>query len=43
MDKESKKEDGPEEEEKEIVWDIEDMKQAFINAAEEQWDKYAGG
>ena len=27
----------------EIEWDIEDMKQAFIDAAEEQWDKYAGG
>ena len=28
--------------EEEIEWDIEDMKQAFIDAAEEQWDKYAG-
>ncbi len=43
MDKESKKEDGSEEEEKEIEWDIEDLKQSYIDAAEQQWDKYAGG
>ena len=30
-------------EEKEIEWDIEDMKRAFKDAAEQQWDKYAGG
>ena len=29
--------------EEEIEWDIEDMQKAFIDAAEEQWDKYAGG
>ena len=31
------------EEEKEIEWDIEDMKQAIIDSAEQSWDKYAGG
>ena len=24
-------------------WDIEDMKRAYKDAAEQQWDKYAGG
>ena len=24
-------------------WDIEDIKQSYIDAAEQQWDKYAGG
>ena len=42
MDKESKKEDGPEEE-KEIEWDIEDLKQSYIDAAEQSWDKFSGG
>ena len=27
----------------EIEWDIEDLKQSYIDAAEQQWDKYAGG
>ena len=27
----------------EIKWDIEDLKQSYIDAAEQQWDKYAGG
>ena len=27
----------------EIEWDIEDLKQSYIDAAEHQWDKYAGG
>ena len=27
----------------EIKWDIEDMKRAYKDAAEQQWDKYAGG
>ncbi len=35
--------DKKEEKEKEIEWDIEDMKRAFKDAAEQQWDKYAGG
>ena len=35
--------DKKDEEEKEIEWDIEDMKRAFKDAAEQQWDKYAGG
>ena len=26
-----------------IEWDIEDLKQSYIAAAEQQWDKYAGG
>ena len=26
-----------------IEWDIEDLKQSYIDAAEQQWDKYAGG
>ena len=29
--------------EEEIEWDIEDMKRAIIQSAEDQWDKYAGG
>ena len=35
--------DKKEEKEKEIEWDIEDMKRAYKDAAEQQWDKYAGG
>ena len=31
------------EEDKEIEWDLEDMKAAIIKSAEESWDKYAGG
>ena len=31
------------EKEKEIEWDIEDMKKSIIDSAEQQWDKYAGG
>ena len=31
------------EKEEEIEWDIEDMKRAYKDAAEQQWDKYAGG
>ena len=31
------------EDDDEIKWDIEDMKNAFKDAAEQQWDKYAGG
>ena len=26
-----------------IEWDLEDLKQAYIDSAEQQWDKYAGG
>ena len=35
--------DKKEEKEKEIEWDIEDMKRAYKDAAEQHWDKYAGG
>ena len=35
--------DKKEEKEEEIEWDIEDMKRAYKDAAEQQWDKYAGG
>ena len=35
--------DKKEEKEKEIEWDIEDMKRAYKDAAEQQWDKYAVG
>ena len=31
------------EKEEEIEWDLEDLKQAYIDSAEQQWDKYAGG
>tara|TARA_B100000427_G_scaffold65732_1_gene52230 strand:- start:1730 stop:1864 length:135 start_codon:yes stop_codon:yes gene_type:complete len=41
--KENPKKNDVDEEEKEIEWDIEDMKRAIIDAAEEQWDKFAGG
>jgi hypothetical protein len=26
-----------------IEWDIEDIKQSYIDAAEQSWDKYSGG
>jgi hypothetical protein len=26
-----------------VEWDLEDMKKAYIDSAEQQWDKYAGG
>ena len=26
-----------------IEWDLEDLKKAYIDSAEQQWDKYAGG
>ena len=29
--------------EEEIEWDLEDMKEAILKSAEDQWDKYAGG
>ena len=35
--------DKKDEKEKEIEWDLEDLKQAYIDSAEQQWDKYAGG
>ena len=35
--------DKKEEKEEEIEWDIEDMKEAILKSAEDQWDKYAGG
>ncbi len=27
----------------EIEWDIEDLKQAYIDAAEQSWDEFSGG
>ncbi len=27
----------------EIEWDIEDIKKAYIDAAEQSWDKFSGG
>jgi|TARA_B100000029_G_C17278875_1_gene852715 hypothetical protein len=30
-------------EEGDLEWDIEDLKQSYIEAAEQQWDKFAGG
>ena len=39
----SKKTPSQDSNSEEIEWDLEDMKKAFIEAAEEQWDKYAGG
>ena len=29
--------------EEEMQWDLEEMKKAIRDAAEQQWDKYAGG
>ena len=26
-----------------VEWDLEEMKRAYKDAAEQQWDKYAGG
>ena len=26
-----------------IEWDLEDLKKAYIDSAEQQWDKYTGG
>ena len=26
-----------------IEWDIEDIKQAYVDAAEQSWDKFSGG
>ena len=31
------------EEDEKIEWDLEEMKRAYKDAAEQQWDKYAGG
>ena len=31
------------EEDEEIEWDLEDLKKAYIDSAEQQWDKYTGG
>ena len=39
----SKQTPSPDSNSEEIEQDIEDIKKAFIEAAEEQWDKYAGG
>ena len=27
----------------EIEWDIEDLKKAYVDAAEQSWDKFSGG
>ena len=40
--KEDPKEDAPKEEE-EIEWDLEDMKKAIIDSAEQNWDNIVGG
>ena len=34
---------APDTDANDIEWDIEDMKKSYIDAAEQQWDKYAGG
>ena len=34
---------APDTDANDIEWDIEDLKQSYIYAAEQQWDKYAGG
>ena len=39
----SKKTPSQDSNSEEIEWDIEDLKQSYIDAAEQQWDKYAGG
>ena len=40
MTKETPSQDSPSDE---IEWDIEDLKQAYIDAAEQSWDKFSGG
>ena len=39
----SKKTPSQDSNSEEIEWDLEDMKQAIIDSAEQNWDKYAGG
>jgi len=39
----SKKTPSQDSNSEEIEWDIEDMKRAIIDSAEQSWDKYAGG
>ena len=39
----SKKTPSQDSNSEEIEWDIEDMKRAIIESAEQSWDKYAGG
>ena len=34
---------APDTDANDIECDIEDLKQSYIDAAEQQWDKYAGG
>ena len=34
---------APDTDANDIEWDLEEMKRAYKNAAEQQWDKYAGG
>ena len=34
---------APDTDANDIEGDIEDLKQSYIDAAEQQWDKYAGG
>ena len=34
---------APDTDANDIEWDIEDMKRAIIDSAEQHWDKYAGG
>ena len=39
----SKKTPSQDSNSEEIEWDLEEMKKAIIQSAEESWDKYAGG
>ena len=34
---------APDTDANDIEWDIEDIKKSYIDAAEQKWDKYAGG
>ena len=39
----SKQPPSPDSNSEEIEWDLEQMKKAIIDSAEQHWDKYAGG
>ena len=39
----SPKTPSPDSNSEEIEWDLEQMKKAIIDSAEQHWDKYAGG
>ena len=34
---------APDTDANDIEWDIEDIKQSYIDAAEQSWDKFSGG